>query len=351
MALEPNNGGILLDLSPKGMRISVARPLHTDTQMHFSFGASPLQQVQGIGRIAWIDRSKKSAGICFVHLSEESLTKIDELLKSASLEAVAEPSPQAHISGPSPEPQVAFSQRVAIGQPEVHPFSFESVRAMASADCATANDSGNLNHAGAGLDAIGELTIPTSVATEEAPYAPETEDAETDSFRPSGPASTPLGTETYEPDAEPVSGDTDKNTRSTPTDAKDANTPGRDYEPVAQPPDSLSGQTGETAVANGVLAPQPCGLNDPLPVFTLTPTYQCPPSRLALMGKAVLPALHELGWGLENDWHVVAGLVLVAVGFIALWQRPPLVPLAIALWIAAALVLTDKKQPRHNADL
>lgn len=92
------------------------------------------------------------------------------------------------------------------------------------------------------------------------------------------------------------------------------------------------------------------GLNAPLQPFTLTPTYECPPSPWALVGKSIVSAFVAIGGELETDWHAITGLLLLAAGFLALLQHPPLVALAVALWIAAALMLTGKKGATQKTD-
>lgn len=346
LALEPNNGGILLDLSLKGMRISVARPLNTGTQMTFSFGETSVQQVRGIGRVAWIDPSKKSAGIFFVDLSEGSSGKINELLTSAPVKAGAEPFPEAQAINPSPDRHTTNTQSIATDQPETGTLSFESFQSIALPSCVTVDPYARPNGAGADLDNTPGLAPAKSISTPKVSHTLETRNAVADSTDPVKTDNDSPGMEPSESAAGLLYNDTVQRNRSPfPDDAITTH-----QEPAAQRPDLLTASTSEPPAAHCGPETQLCGVNEPLPIYTLPPTYPSPPSRLAVMGKVILPALQEIGWGMENDWHVTTGLVLIIAGFIALWQRPPLVLLAVALWIAGAFVLTGKKHPIHNAD-
>lgn len=94
----------------------------------------------------------------------------------------------------------------------------------------------------------------------------------------------------------------------------------------------------------------PCtpGLNDPLPVYTLPANSDRVASTPNLASQAISGELRELGWGLERDWHVRLGLLLIAGGFVALWQHPPLLMLAVALWVAGGLILMNRKRPPES---
>ena len=325
-----------------GMRISVAHPLHTGTQVHFSFGAGCDQQVQGVGHIAWIDGSKKSAGICFVHLSEESSNTIDTLLKSASLTLISAPSPKIHTSDPSSQCHNTPGSPLAAGATEPRTFAFEAPRQTASPDFVQATEGRSLDDADGHMDIREQLALsdcPTTTAVSPAtttehdavPFCHSYEAADQslrkNIFNGSDDGIAPYGI--------------GPSIQSSSLDSPII------YAPDARPQNPLPGNTAEPSVELRVATTQsdqlPQGLNDPLPIFTLAPTYQCPPSRLALVSKAILPALNEIGWGLESDWHVIIGIVLLVAGFIALWPHPPLIMLAVALWIAGASLLSGRK--------
>jgi cell division septation protein DedD len=83
MQLADDNGGIILDISERGLAMHVVRNLRGDLwpQMRFQFSQSE-NWVETRGRIAWIGASKKVAGIEFVDLPEEARDQIREWITS-----------------------------------------------------------------------------------------------------------------------------------------------------------------------------------------------------------------------------------------------------------------------------
>lgn len=78
LTVDRFNGGILLDLSKGGMRISVANPLSKAATIQFSLGSEEHQVVNGSGRVAWLSESGRSAGVEFVRLPAASRDRIWE---------------------------------------------------------------------------------------------------------------------------------------------------------------------------------------------------------------------------------------------------------------------------------
>lgn len=98
--VEPDNGGILLDLSEGGMCISVANPLAESVQIHFSLWTEEDRSIEGIGQVCWLSESGRSAGVRFLSVPEESRRRIRECMAAAGATAKA---PSAAAAGAKPE--------------------------------------------------------------------------------------------------------------------------------------------------------------------------------------------------------------------------------------------------------
>ncbi|HVB34938.1 MAG TPA: PilZ domain-containing protein [Patescibacteria group bacterium] len=283
--LQPNNGGILLNLNASGMRVSAAHPLTAATPVRFSFGLDSSTKIQGTGRIAWIAESGRSAGICFVDLPECSLSQISQWLKSASLTTTAHEADELDRTSTQP----------------IEPKRKACPPSRAPID------------PGIGQSAETEKTAAAQPTSEEEfrwtlPAAPE----------PVQPLS-----------VEESSSAIHSESLTHPLPAA--------FEPI---PQTIPVAPGNTEPATG--------LNARLPVYTIPGNSLSPVSTPTLASKVIFDELGQFGWGLERDWHVGLGTLLLAGGFAALWQRPPLLMLAIALWIASGLILTNRKQPPQD---
>lgn len=62
----------------------------------------------------------------------------------------------------------------------------------------------------------------------------------------------------------------------------------------------------------------------------------------------IFERFEQFGWSLESDWHVWLSLILLLAGFLSLAQKPPLIVLTIAFWFASAVVISDRRRPRHG---
>lgn len=292
LSLQANNGGILLDLSPNGMRVSVAHPLHTGAHVLFSFGCVSNPRIEGIGYVAWIARCGKSAGICFQSLSAESTEKIAGLIQSASIKPAPDYLPPAHESEPFPN---------------------------------------------------GHVELPVHAHPPHNDTLPDFSSYPFGSYRSSRQKNTHRADFTNGPSHE-------DNQSSLPSDYTLANTTPAFMDPQSNAVPHQVETQSQVALANSRTSHTQSGINDPLKPFTLTPTYDCPLSPWALIGKAIVSAFIAIGGALESDWHAITGLLLMAAGFIALSQHPSLIVLAVALWIAAVSLLTDKKGATQKAD-
>jgi hypothetical protein len=85
--LDEDNGGLVLDISERGLSLQAVAIL-TDTESpHMRFQLSPSQPwIEARGRIAWIGPSMKTAGLEFIGLPDESR---DQIKKWMSLELQA----------------------------------------------------------------------------------------------------------------------------------------------------------------------------------------------------------------------------------------------------------------------
>lgn len=76
LKIAPDNGGVLHDLGEDGLRVSLANPLNADAECRFSILRQNHPPIEGVGRVAWLSKSGKAAGLRFVELPEESHEQI-----------------------------------------------------------------------------------------------------------------------------------------------------------------------------------------------------------------------------------------------------------------------------------
>jgi hypothetical protein len=350
--LQPNNGGILLNLSEKGMRITVACPLTTTGPVHFSFGLDARSRIEGVGRIAWLSESGKSAGVRFLEFPESSLGQISRWLKgitaTAGVEeitveeihdrteppATLEAATNGHESDTSrgvtawipPDPIVEFSPK---------PLSFSDVARHAAVQ--TASEA-----------AVAEETPPPPLPQVE-------EDTQTESGLPESPGeeNAPglvyclygIGEKTARLQ-ESTDREIDIAEESPPLPLESASSPAEALlqQLVVPQPAVVEEREALVYVKPGLPAP-PVRPNDRLPVFTMPDYSRSPISSHQLATSVFCDELREIGWGMERDWHVRLGLVLEAAGFVVLWQGPSLTLLAITFWITGTVLLLDRKRP------
>jgi hypothetical protein len=93
--LEDDNGGIVLDVSERGLSMQAVKGLTDDQLANIRFQLSESQPwIETRGRIAWISTSQKAAGVEFVGLPDEARDQIKqwislELQVNESLEGIA----------------------------------------------------------------------------------------------------------------------------------------------------------------------------------------------------------------------------------------------------------------------
>jgi len=129
--LEPDNGGILIDVSEGGICFRSAVPVPQSSTVHFSFSLDS-HRIEASGRLAWTDTTRKRGGLRFTEVSPEAQSAISDWIgrhelpatfnqeyprssafsrESASLSAnqrasIAGPRDSAMVAAPSPNKQV-----------------------------------------------------------------------------------------------------------------------------------------------------------------------------------------------------------------------------------------------------
>jgi cell division protein FtsN len=95
ISLEPDNGGIVLNLSEGGLCFHSTAPLQRAGTIHFSFSRRQ-QRIEGDGELAWIDPSDKRGGLRFTSLSAQAREQIRTWVTqpASSLDAAQDSRPQ-----------------------------------------------------------------------------------------------------------------------------------------------------------------------------------------------------------------------------------------------------------------
>jgi len=75
ISFEPDNGGIVLDVSEDGLGFHAVAPIHRHDTLSFSFSASG-NRVQAEGVLAWTDATHKTGGLRFNALSPEAREQV-----------------------------------------------------------------------------------------------------------------------------------------------------------------------------------------------------------------------------------------------------------------------------------
>jgi septal ring-binding cell division protein DamX len=101
--LQSGYAGIVRDISDGGLRFRVIDPLQESEQVHFWFVAN-FSRIGGTGDLVWMDETKKTGGLRFTQLSEESREQIRSWLHESNLRPrIGEDSiPDVAATGASP---------------------------------------------------------------------------------------------------------------------------------------------------------------------------------------------------------------------------------------------------------
>jgi hypothetical protein len=108
---EPNNGGIVLNLSEGGLCFHAIDPLQIDCTIHFSVSLRN-QRIQAAGQLAWIDQAKRTGGLRFTGLPAEARQQVRDWTKQPATQLSAD-----HAS-PHPVPPLRAFPAATIIQPE-----------------------------------------------------------------------------------------------------------------------------------------------------------------------------------------------------------------------------------------
>jgi len=84
--LEPDNGGILIDVSEGGICFRSAVPVPQSSTVHFSFSLDS-HRIEARGRLAWTDTTRKRGGLRFTELSPEAQSAISDWISRHELPA------------------------------------------------------------------------------------------------------------------------------------------------------------------------------------------------------------------------------------------------------------------------
>jgi cell division protein FtsN len=84
--LEPDNGGILIDVSEGGICFRSAVPVPQSSMVHFSFSLDS-HRIEASGRLAWTDTTRKRGGLRFTEVSPEAQSAISDWISRHELPA------------------------------------------------------------------------------------------------------------------------------------------------------------------------------------------------------------------------------------------------------------------------
>jgi len=84
--LEPDNGGILIDVSEGGICFRSAVPVPQSSMIHFSFSLDS-HRIEASGRLAWTDTTRKRGGLRFTGVSPEAQSAISDWISRHELRA------------------------------------------------------------------------------------------------------------------------------------------------------------------------------------------------------------------------------------------------------------------------
>jgi cell division protein FtsN len=113
--LEPDNGGILIDVSEGGICFRSAVPVPQSSAVHFSFSLDS-HRIEASGRLAWTDTTRKRGGLRFTEVSSEAQSAISDWISRHDLPATF--NQEYPRSSPfSRESALSANQRVSIAGP------------------------------------------------------------------------------------------------------------------------------------------------------------------------------------------------------------------------------------------
>lgn len=102
--IEPNNGGIVVDVSEGGLRFHSAGPVPIEGQVKFWFSVNSTDHLDAIGELVWTDDSRKTGGIRFIELPYDVRAKLRSLLGAVNFEPAANTPPSEAAPPIQPPP-------------------------------------------------------------------------------------------------------------------------------------------------------------------------------------------------------------------------------------------------------
>ncbi len=77
---EPEGGGIVLNASEQGLAFHAAAPVRHPGSIRLCVSPSPLQRIEVMAEIVWMDETKKFCGLRFTELIAETRNQIRQWL-------------------------------------------------------------------------------------------------------------------------------------------------------------------------------------------------------------------------------------------------------------------------------
>lgn len=115
--IEPDNGGILLDVSSTGLGFQTAAPIAAGEQIDLRLSAGWNSDVELCGDLIWLDETRKRGGLRFGQLPEEVRTHIQQWVDGSPV-----PSPDVREPSPVATEKAAPRQRDSISAEAGHSF-------------------------------------------------------------------------------------------------------------------------------------------------------------------------------------------------------------------------------------
>jgi hypothetical protein len=86
--LERDDGGAVLDISEAGLCFQTFTPILKNGPMHFWFSLDLRERMEAWGEVAWVDETKKTGGLRFIHLPGEARREIRKFASRPSVQKV-----------------------------------------------------------------------------------------------------------------------------------------------------------------------------------------------------------------------------------------------------------------------
>ena len=71
ISLQPDNGGIVLDVSEGGLSFCAAAPIEVEKLIRFRLSVKSTDRTESTGELVWNDKTRRSGGLRFIKLSDE----------------------------------------------------------------------------------------------------------------------------------------------------------------------------------------------------------------------------------------------------------------------------------------